>query len=188
MYPFFKRFFDIVLSLTLIIVLLPFLIILFIYYCFITKFHPLFLQKRCGKNNKPFICIKFRTMTLSTPEYKAIYDFNRPYDNYLIGSRIARKLGIDELPQLINILIGQMSFIGPRPVIFQEKELINLRTDNGSNRIRPGLSGYAQVHNRSLTDPVEKAKLDNYYCSHMSFCLDVSLIWHSIFRKKSKHN
>lgn len=151
---------------------------------FVTKGHPFFVQQRVGKNKKIFGIIKFRSMKLAakeiapsdmTPEYQASLDTK--------FGKFLRKTSIDETPQLINILFGQMSFIGPRPgAAHNEEELIKLRESYTPNAfdVLPGLSGYAQTKMNREHDPVEKAKYDHEYAEKISFGLDAKIFFYTI--------
>ena len=169
---FFKRLIDIVISFIAIIVLLiPFVLISLL--ILITNPGPVFFrQKRFGKNKKMFKILKFRTMKVDTPDLPT--DKIKNPEQYItrIG-RILRKTSLDELPQVFNIFIGQMSFIGPRPALWNQTELIKLRDRVGANDVRPGLSGWAQINGRDEIPEKKKAELDGEYVKKMSFWFDV---------------
>ena len=169
---FFKRLIDIVISFIAIIVLLiPFVLISLL--ILITNPGPVFFrQKRFGKNKKMFKILKFRTMKVNTPDLPT--DKIKNPEQYItrIG-RILRKTSLDELPQVFNIFIGQMSFIGPRPALWNQTELIKLRDRVGANDVRPGLSGWAQINGRDEIPEKKKAELDGEYVKKMSFWFDV---------------
>lgn len=132
----------------------------------------IFSQTRCGRNNQPFTFYKFRSMTVNPPQL-ATHEF-KDADTYITSvGKILRKLSLDELPQLWNVLRGDMSIVGPRPVILREKALIRRRTENGANQLRPGITGWAQVKGRDLIGPAKKAKLDAEYKERLSFLFDV---------------
>lgn len=176
---FFKHVFDLIgATLALIFLSIP---ILFI--ALITQLDSdgsaFFVQKRCGMHRKPFYILKFRTMSKVTP-------VDVP-TNELIDVRqtkwqkFLRHSSLDELPQLINVLKGDMSFIGPRPVIFEEQDLINEREKLGVNDVLPGLTGWAQVNGRDELGFREKAKLDAEYVSKMSFLFDIKCLFLTFF-------
>lgn len=169
---FFKRLIDIVISFIAIIVLLiPFVLISLL--ILITNPGPVFFrQKRFGKNKKMFKILKFRTMKVNTPDLPT--DKIKNPEQYItrIG-RILRKTSLDELPQVFNIFIGQMSFIGPRPALWNQTELIKLRDRVGANDVRPGLSGWAQINGRDEIPEKKKAELDGEYVKKMSFWFDI---------------
>lgn len=149
----------------------------------LTKGHPLFLQVRSGKNDKPFKIIKIRTMRMDAdPEKTSLYMMGK--DLYTPFGKFLRKFSLDETLQLFNILVGHMSFIGPRPLIDVDEDhtTIELRKQNGSIQIRPGMSGYAQVHDRELLPPEKKAAMDGYYFEHFSLWFDAKIFLYSFFK------
>jgi O-antigen biosynthesis protein WbqP len=171
-YFFFKRIFDFVLSSLLIVLLLPLFLFISIWVFLVSPGRIIFAQKRYGRNGKLFRCLKFRTMKKNAPANTSARSIDQVWLYFIHGGGFLRKTGLDELPQLFNIWVGQMSFVGPRPCITAENDLYLARKENGALSVRPGLTGYAQVHDRSLVDDLEKAKLDGYYVSHISFALD----------------
>ena len=146
----------------------------------------LYWSDRVGINNTIFRMPKFRTMRLGTPEM-ATHLMNDP-DRYLtpIGSFL-RKFSLDELPQLWSILKGDMSFIGPRPALYNQDDLVELRTKKGVHRLIPGVTGWAQVNGRDdLPIPV-KVEYEAYYMNHKSMMLDLKIAWMTlvnVLRKK----
>lgn len=139
-----------------------------------------FVQRRVGINGKEFKIIKFRSMLRSAPRDLPTQDF-KDRDKYLSKfGRKMRRIGLDELPQLINILLGQMSFIGPRPSLFNETEQISLRKFYGLNRIRPGLTGWAQVNANGLVQAKKKITFDLYYFENFGLPLDVKIAYLTI--------
>lgn len=173
----FKRLFDIFFSFVLILFLIPLFILTLIINSFFTKFHPIFLQKRCGRNLKPFTIIKFRTLNLDAPKYQEtcseIY--------YTKIGFFLRKSHIDEIPQLFNIFLGQMSFIGPRPIILTLTEQIEKRIEDQTIGLLPGLTGLAQVNERKrkLTQ-MEKCRFDKVYLDEISFKTDFKIVFLTI--------
>ena len=179
-YLIFKRLFDIILSLVAIIVLSLFLLVIGVIVWIDTKGFPVFRQKRIGKNNKEFLILKFRSMNVNTPSDVPTHLLENP-DQYITKfGKFIRRSSIDELPQLFNIFIGQMSFIGPRPALWNQVDLIEGRTNNNVHLIRPGLSGYAQTHGRDHVSIEEKVKLDTYYLEHFSILMDIKIIFLSV--------
>ncbi|MFA5481626.1 MAG: sugar transferase [Bacilli bacterium] len=182
-YLVFKRFLDILFSFLAIIILSPFLVIFGLLVKLTSKGPMLFLQQRMGRNKKVFRILKFRTMRIDAPEIPPSNLTKEEQRAMLtnIGGFL-RKTSIDELPQIFNIFIGQMSFIGPRPAAaHNEDDIINER-DNyypTPNCLRPGLSGYAQTHGRNH-EVKQKAELDYYYIKHLSFWLDVKIFFLTI--------
>ena len=168
---FFKRLIDIVLSFIAIVVLLiPIAIISLI--ILITDPGPIyFKQKRFGKDKKYFKILKFRSMKVDTPDVPT--DKLKNPEQYVTGiGKFLRKTSLDELPQIFNIFIGQMSFIGPRPALWNQKELIKLRDKVHANDVRPGLSGWAQINGRDDISEKKKAQLDGEYMENISFIFD----------------
>jgi O-antigen biosynthesis protein WbqP len=170
-----KRVFDLVLSLfTLFIFFLPALFLAF--FIKVTSTGPvLYWSDRIGRNNKIFLMPKLRTMRVGTPAL-ATHLLDDP-DQFLtpIGSFL-RKSSLDELPQLWSILTGEMSFVGPRPALFNQFDLIALRTEHGIDKLLPGLTGWAQINGRDELPIPEKVKLDKFYLSHQSFLFDCRII------------
>lgn len=169
---FFKRLIDFFLSLVAIIILfVPMLIVALI--ILITDPGPIFFrQKRYGRNKTFFNILKFRTMKVNTPDVPT--DKLKNPERYVTSiGKILRRFSLDELPQLFNILVGQMSFIGPRPALWNQKELIKLRDKAHANDVRPGLSGWAQINGRDDISEQKKAKLDGEYMDRLSFFFDM---------------
>lgn len=137
----------------------------------------LYTQKKYGLNNKVFKLYKFRTMKKNTP-LKATEDFNDA-DNFIIwGGHFLRKFSLDELPQFFNVINGDMNFIGPRPSLIENEDLIyKLRNEKGIQKIKPGITGWAQVNGRDLNSFEEKVELDYYYFKNKSLFLDMKIIF-----------
>ena len=150
----------------------------------VTKGHPFFNRHRIGKNGKPFICLKLRTMKLDTDPH--LSSTGNDVSGQITGfGKFLRMTSIDETVQLFNIFVGQMSFIGPRPLIDVNPEdvlTINKRKENGAIQLKPGLSGYAQIHQRAELDPVVKAEYDRQYLERMSFWYDFKIFVYTIFK------
>ena len=177
---FIKRLIDIVLSFLGIIVLsLPMLVIAVI----IKTDDPgpvLFKQKRVGNHKSHFQLYKFRSMKMSTPHDTPTHLLENP-DQYLLKcGKVLRKLSLDELPQLFNILKGDMSVIGPRPALWNQYDLIEERDRYGANDVRPGLSGWAQINGRDELEIPVKAKLDGEYVENLSFSFDCKCFFGTI--------
>ena len=171
-----KRLFDLVVAGTLSIVLLiPMLFIAFAVR--VTSFGPiLYLSDRIGQRNVIFKMPKFRTMRLDTPAV-ATHLMSDP-DTFLspIGAFL-RRTSLDELPQLFSILNGDMSFVGPRPALFNQDDLVAQRTEKGVNQLMPGLTGWAQVNGRDELSIPEKVALDAEYLERRSFWFDMRILW-----------
>lgn len=127
----------------------------------------LFAQSRMGKDGRPFIIFKFRTMYPQAPADTPTGALDDPSRHITPVGRFLRRTSLDELPQLFNILKGDMSFIGPRPVVLAERALIGLRRAKGADRVRPGITGLAQVQGRDEVPARRKACYDAYYARHM---------------------
>lgn len=170
---FLKRFIDIVLSAVgLMILAIPMLV-----FALIVKLDSpgpvIFWQKRVGLGKKTFMMPKFRTMYTDTPANIPTHLLNDPQRWITPSGRWFRKMSIDELPQIICIFTGKMSIIGPRPALWNQDDLVTERDKYGANDIRPGLTGWAQIHGRDELEIADKARLDGYYTENMSFGLDV---------------
>ena len=180
-YVYVKRAIDIILSIGAIALLSP-LFLLCSLMILITDGAPIILrQQRVGQFEELFTCYKFRTMDRRTPAYVPTEELKDSSQHITPLGRILRRLSLDELPQLFNILKGEMSFIGPRPLIPQEKSIHDDRRCKGIYILKPGLSGYAQVMGRDLLSAKEKAELDHYYLVHISLWLDMKIFFKTFF-------
>lgn len=177
MYSYVKRFLDIMLSLAGLVVLLPLFLIVAIVVKIESEGPVFFLQKRYGKNKTPFDCLKFRTMYIDAPSESATAELKNAKYYITKSGRLLRRVGLDELPQLVNVLKGDMSLIGPRPVVLSEKNLIQERDKYGVNELTPGIGGWAQSNGRDEIDYIAKARLDGEYAQNYGFMMDVSCIW-----------
>lgn len=181
MYNLIKKILDFVLSFTGIIILSPvFLVII----CMIKKDSTgpiLFKQKRFGKNKKFFYIYKFRTMYIDTPKDMPTHMLQDPTKCITRVGAFLRKTSLDELPQILNILKGEMSVVGPRPALWNQDDLIAERDKYGANDILVGLTGWAQINGRDELPIVDKAKLDGYYVDHKSTMLDIKCIFKTAF-------
>lgn len=168
----FKRFFDIILSLSGIVALgIPMLLIAIAIKAD-SKGPVLFKQKRVGINKTHFNILKFRTMHADTPKDVPTAELSDPGKWITRIGKILRKTSLDELPQLFNILAGEMSIIGPRPALWNQFDLIEERDKHGANDVRPGLTGWAQINGRDELEIEEKARLDGEYVKKMSLIFD----------------
>jgi O-antigen biosynthesis protein WbqP len=178
---FMKRIFDLLAALGLILTLAP-LFLLVVLAVRLTSVGPvLFRTQRVGKGNKLFTMYKFRTMRINTPQV-ATHLLKEP-DQFLtpIG-KLLRRTSLDELPQLINVLSGEMSLVGPRPALFNQDDLIALRTAGGVHQLTPGVTGWAQVNGRDELPITEKVKLDEWYLKNRSLWLDLKILGMTFFK------
>ncbi|MCI1903076.1 MAG: sugar transferase [Enterococcaceae bacterium] len=168
-----KRIFDFVLALLGIIILSPILLLLALAIKLDSKGPVIFQQKRVGQNKKHFQILKFRTMKIDTPKEMPTHLLNDP-DFYITRvGKFLRKTSLDELPQIFNILAGDMAVIGPRPALWNQYDLITERDHYEANNVRPGLTGLAQISGRDELEIPIKAKLDGEYIKNISFMMDL---------------
>nr|WP_082812186.1 sugar transferase [Clostridium sp. Marseille-P299] len=171
-YRIIKRIIDIIASIAGLILVSPLYLILMIAIKLDSKGPILFKQKRIGINKSYFYIYKFRTMRIDTPKDCPTHLLKNP-ENYITRvGKFLRKTSLDELPQIINILRGEMSFIGPRPALWNQEDLISERDKYGANDIVPGLTGWAQINGRDELEIPVKAKLDGEYVEKMSLLFD----------------
>ena len=180
MYKFFKRTLDIVLSFLGMFVLSPFFLFLVLAIKLDSKGPVLFKQKRVGLHKKHFYILKFRTMRIDTPKDTPTHLLENPEQWITKVGKFLRKTSLDELPQIWNIFVGDMSIIGPRPALWNQYDLIEERDRYGANDVLPGLTGWAQIHGRDELPIAKKAELDGYYVQHLSFGLDVRCFFGTI--------
>lgn len=173
---FFKRFYDILLSGMALIVLSPVLLVLIILGAIKMKGNPFFTQLRPGKNEKIFKLIKFRTMTCETDENGELLPDEKRLTRY---GKILRSTSLDELPELINIFIGQMSIVGPRPLLVSYLPLYN-EEQKHRHDVRPGLTGLAQVNGRNATSWDDRFAYDVKYAKSISLLGDIRIIFRTV--------
>lgn len=178
---YFKRGIDLFLSFCGIVVLSPLLLILAVIIKCTSKGPVLFKQKRIGKNDTHFMIYKFRTMYTDTPKDMPTHLLENPDAFITPIGHFLRKTSLDELPQLFNILKGDMAVVGPRPALWNQYDLIALRDENGSSTIRPGLTGLAQISGRDELEIPIKAKLDGQYAQKITFLEDVRILFATVF-------
>ena len=172
-----KRFLDIFFSVILIIFLLPLMLIISLAIVLETRGGAIFKQNRMGKNGKIFVCYKFRTMKRDAPHSIPAKELADP-DKYVTAiGKLLRRSSLDELPQLFNVLKGDMSIVGPRPLICEEKEIHNLRKSAGIYALRPGLTGLAQINGRNLLCDSEKIENDKRYLDNVGMRLDAKIVF-----------
>ena len=171
-----KRIFDSLLVVIVIILLVVPIILAAIAVRITSKGSVLYWSDRIGRNNEIFKMPKFRSMRIDTPAV-ATHLLDNP-DYYLspIGG-FFRRSSLDELPQLFSVLKGDMSFVGPRPALFNQEDLIALRTTNGVDKLLPGITGWAQVNGRDELSIADKVALDVEYLNRQSFWFDIKILW-----------
>lgn len=182
-----KRIIDFMISLLALVILLPLFMLIAILIKLESKGPILFKQERIGKNKKHFEIYKFRTMRIDAPADMPTHRLKDPNTYITKLGRILRKTSIDELPQIINILKGEMSIIGPRPALWNQEDLIEERDKYGANDIRPGLTGWAQINGRDELEIPIKAKYDGEYIEKVSFLFDAKIFLETII-KVFKHD
>lgn len=182
-----KRIFDFTASLLLLIILSPVFLIVSLLILIDSGFPVIFRQYRVGKDNKLFYVYKFRTMKKNTRN-AATADLAEAESCITKSGRILRKTSIDELPQLFNILIGNMSFVGPRPLIPEEKEIRRLRAEYGVFSVKPGMTGLAQVNGRDMLSIEEKALFDKEYVEKQSFWFDIKILFKTVLVVLKREN
>jgi O-antigen biosynthesis protein WbqP len=183
---YFKRILDIILALIGIVVLSPVFLLLIICIKFESKGPVFFKQRRIGIDKKEFYILKFRTMKIDTPKDTPTHLLQNPECYITKVGKILRKTSFDELPQIINIIKGEMSIIGPRPCLPNQYDLITERDKYGANNIYPGLTGWAQVNGRDELPIEVKAKLDGEYVKSVGFIFDVIIFLRTIFSVLSR--
>jgi O-antigen biosynthesis protein WbqP len=175
-----KRMIDILLSGVGVVVLAPVMAVIALLIKLESKGPVLFRQKRVGLKKKTFSILKFRTMRIDTPKDTPTHLLENP-DQYITKvGRFLRKTSLDELPQIINILKGDMAVIGPRPALWNQGDLIAERDKHGANDVLPGLTGWAQINGRDELEIPVKAKLDGEYVEKMSFMFDFKCFFGTI--------
>ena len=177
---FFKRLIDIVLSLLGIILLGIPMIVIAVVIKIDDPGPAFFKQKRVGLNKKHFYLLKFRSMKVSTPHDVPTHQLENPERYLLTWGKFIRKYSLDELPQLFNILTGQMSIIGPRPALWNQFDLIDERDKYGANDVKPGLTGWAQINGRDELEIPVKARLDGEYVAKENFLFDCKCFFKTI--------
>lgn len=176
-----KRIFDFIMSLIGIIVLSPLILIVAILVKVTSEGPVLFKQRRIGKDNVEFNIYKFRTMRIDTPNV-ATHLLSDTGKFYTPIGKTLRKVSLDELPQLFNILKGEMSIVGPRPALYNQYDLKEARTEKGIHKLLPGLSGWAQVNGRDTITLEDKVRFDNEYLENQSFIFDLKIILLTLYK------
>lgn len=179
-YPIVKHTLDFLLALLGLAILWPFFVIIAVMIKIDSKGPVFFKQKRMGKNKREFYILKFRTMRTDTPKDMPTHLLQDPEAFITRLGKFLRKSSLDELPQMINILKGEMSIIGPRPALWNQYDLLAERDKYGANNIKPGLTGWAQVNGRDELPNEVKAKLDGEYVTRMTLLFDVKVFIRTI--------
>lgn len=180
-YRFVKRLFDVIFAaLSLVILAIPFAVIS-LAVALDSRGAVIFRQKRVGKDGREFFILKFRTMHDDTPAYIPTGDLERPHAYITKTGSFLRVSSLDELPQLINILRGDMSLVGPRPLIINETAIHTMRSEQGVYSVRPGVTGWAQVNGRDNLSVEEKVKFDSYYVNNCSLLFDLSILFRTVW-------
>lgn len=176
-----KRFIDIVLSSVGLIILAPVFLILVLAIKIDSKGPVLFKQKRVKINKQYFDILKFRTMRIDTPKDTPTHLLKNPDQWITKVGKFLRKTSLDELPQIINIFLGDMSIIGPRPALWNQYDLIEEREKYGANDVPVGLTGWAQINGRDELEIDVKARLDGEYTENIGFLMDIRCFFGTIF-------
>ena len=182
-----KRIFDFTVSLVLIIILIPVFLILALVVLIDSGSPVIFRQYRVGKGNKLFYIYKFRTMRVNTRN-AATDDLEEAEQVITKSGHFLRKTSLDELPQLFNVLTGKMSFVGPRPLIPEEKEIRQIRKEYNVYSVRPGITGLAQVNGRDMLSAKEKALFDKEYVEKQSILLDIKIMFKTVLVVLKREN
>ena len=182
-----KHFFDLILGVVVFILLAVPMLLIVIIVRLTSKGFALYWSDRVGKNNKIFKMPKFRSMLIDTPAV-ATHLLDNP-DSYLspIGGFL-RRTSLDELPQLFSVLKGDMSFVGPRPALFNQEDLIALRTEKGVDTLKPGITGWAQINGRDELSIAYKVALDVEYLNRQSFWFDMKILWMTLLKVVKRDN
>lgn len=175
-----KKIGDTLISFLSLIVLFPIFLILMILIKIDSKGPILFKQKRIGRHKKLFYIYKFRTMRIDTPKDTPTHMLENPEQWITKMGKFLRKTSLDELPQIINILKGDMSIVGPRPALWNQDDLVAERDKYDVHKLYPGLTGYAQINGRDELPIPDKAKLDGYYVEHIGLWLDIKIFFGTI--------
>ncbi|MCD5424614.1 sugar transferase [Limosilactobacillus fermentum] len=175
-----KRILDTFFGVLLLICLLPLMLVLAIWIKLDSKGPVLFKQERVGRNGKRFTIYKFRSMSDDAPHQMATSEFDTALSYITWSGRLMRKTSLDELPQLVNVVKGEMSFIGPRPLIPKEEKVLRLRHANGAESLAPGITGLAQVRGRNEVTDTQKADYDGEYASNVTLRGDFSILMETV--------
>ena len=175
-----KRAIDLVLSFCGLVVLSPLFLLIAIWIKTDSPGPVFFRQRRVGKNKKEFLILKFRSMRTDTPKDMPTHLLQNAESYITRSGAFLRKTSLDELPQIINILKGEMSIVGPRPALYNQYDLLEERDKYNANELVPGLTGWAQINGRDELSIEKKAELDGYYADHLSFLMDAKCFFRTL--------
>lgn len=176
-----KRVFDLALALFVFVVLAIPMAIVALLVRLTSKGPALYWSQRIGQNNEIFLMPKFRSMRINTPQV-ATHLLTNPKAHLTPIGDFIRKSSLDELPQLLSVFAGDMSFVGPRPALFNQDDLVALRTAANVHTLKPGITGWAQINGRDEIPIPDKVKLDEYYLKNQSFFFDIKIIFLTGFK------
>ncbi|MCX7842205.1 MAG: sugar transferase [Clostridia bacterium] len=176
-----KRLFDFIFSVAMLVILLPLFILISFAIKLTSRGPVLFKQRRIGKDKAEFNIYKFRSMYAEAPKDVPTHLLQDASRYITPIGKFLRKTSLDELPQLLNIIKGDMSFVGPRPALYNQHDLISLREKCNVNSIRPGITGWAQVNGRDELEIPVKVEYDRYYAEHMSLWFDFKIVIMTVF-------
>ena len=176
-----KRVFDLSLALFVFVVLALPMAIVALLVRLTSKGPALYWSKRIGQNNKIFLMPKFRSMRINTPQV-ATHLLTNPKAHLTPIGDFIRKSSLDELPQLFSVFSGDMSFVGPRPALFNQDDLVALRTAANVHKLKPGITGWAQINGRDEIPIPDKVRLDEYYLENQNLFLDLKIIFLTGFK------
>ncbi len=187
MYKYMKRILDIVFSVILLVAFFPLFLVIAMMIKVDSKGPAFFVQTRLGQDGKLFSIFKFRSMKSGTPDIATDLLSDPSIYTTRIG-RLLRQTSLDELPQVWNILLGDMSFIGPRPSLYNQYKLNQERIRLGITQIKPGLTGYAQIMGRDFITDEQKLEFDKFYLDHMTLILDIQILCNTIIQVVRSEN
>ena len=176
-----KRLFDLSFSIVLLLFLIVPMLLITIAIRLTSKGPALYWSERVGRNNKIFKMPKFRSMLITTPDV-ATHLLDNPNAHLSPIGLFLRTTSLDELPQLFSVINGDMSFVGPRPALFNQDDLIALRNKKGIEKLLPGITGWAQVNGRDELTIIDKVTFDEKYMHSQSFWLDMKILWMTLFK------
>lgn len=176
-----KRVFDLILALFVFVILAVPMALVALLVRLTSRGPALYWSQRVGQNNQIFLMPKFRSMRVETPQV-ATHLLSDPKSHLTPIGDFIRKSSLDELPQLFSVFSGHMSFVGPRPALFNQEDLISLRTSVNVHTLKPGITGWAQINGRDEIPIPDKVKLDEYYLKHQNFFFDLKIIFLTGFK------